>query len=144
TGITSGVGKAVSLTAANGAVTSANANLDVDAGAGGNVSISANLGIGTSTNPIDVSAANLAAQSTTGNVFITSRGDVTLRDIGGVTNNAGGADAYFNVSVDASQTGNLTVAGNVATVGSANVTLTANSVVLNSAVGNTGNVFTRL
>ena len=60
TGVTSGTGKAITLDAAGGSVTSANANLDANAGAGGNVIVSAGVNIGTAANPIQISAANLA------------------------------------------------------------------------------------
>ncbi|HYE87195.1 MAG TPA: hypothetical protein VEA16_12620, partial [Vicinamibacterales bacterium] len=121
TAITSGSGKSVSVSAANGAITTANANTDISTGgAVGSVTLVSRDGVGTSTNPVGLNTGNVSATATAGSVY-TSNNQPTVLTGGTIS-----GDYSFTATGDITQTGAVTANGTLTfnTNNSGNVTLT--------------------
>jgi hypothetical protein len=96
------------------------------------LSVTASTGIGTSTDPLTISVSNLAAGTSTGDIFVSSRGGVTLNGVSATAGNISiGAVEASPTDVLSMRAGTTVVAGGSIVLGGADgVNLPASAAIL--------------
>jgi len=109
------------------------------------VTLNASLGIGTSTTVLPTAASNLSASTSTGAIYISNTGNVTLTGGSGIAAGSGTVALTDNASINYSGTGTAITGGTLALLASTGIGSSAHPLITSvsnlSALTSTGGIF---